>query len=41
MDEISFNASERGGDSFEINAEYVRSYLEELVDNEDLSRFIL
>jgi ATP-dependent HslUV protease ATP-binding subunit HslU len=41
MDEISFNASERGGDTFEINAEYVRSYLEELVDNEDLSRFIL
>lgn len=41
MDEISFNASERGGDTFEIDAEYVRSYLEELVDNEDLSRFIL
>ncbi len=41
MDEISFNASERGGESFEIDAKYVRAYLEELVDNEDLSRFIL
>lgn len=41
MDEISFDASERGGDSFEINAEYVHSHLDDLVDNEDLNRFIL
>ncbi len=41
MDEISFDASERGGDSFVIDADYVRENLEELVDNEDLSRFIL
>ncbi|SFP31562.1 HslU--HslV peptidase ATPase subunit [Enterovibrio norvegicus] len=41
VDEVSFDASERGGDSVEINAEYVRNCLEELVDDEDLSRFIL
>ncbi|MDD1793636.1 HslU--HslV peptidase ATPase subunit [Enterovibrio gelatinilyticus] len=41
VDEVSFDASERGGESVEINAEYVRSCLEELVDDEDLSRFIL
>lgn len=41
MDDISFDASERGGDSFEIDAEYVRNHLDELVENEDLSRFIL
>lgn len=41
MDEISFDASERGGDAFEINAEYVRSHLDDLIDNEDLNRFIL
>ncbi|TKF36256.1 HslU--HslV peptidase ATPase subunit [Enterovibrio norvegicus] len=41
VDEVSFDASERGGDSVEINAEYVRNCLDELVDDEDLSRFIL
>lgn len=41
MDEISFDASERGGDSFSIDAKYVKEHLEELIDNEDLSRFIL
>ncbi len=41
VDEVSFDASERGGESVEINAEYVRNCLEELVDDEDLSRFIL
>lgn len=41
VDEISFNASERSGESFEINAQYVKSHLNELVENEDLSRFIL
>ncbi len=41
MDEISFDASERGGDSFVIDADYVRSHLDELIDNEDLNRFIL
>ncbi|WP_028025877.1 HslU--HslV peptidase ATPase subunit [Enterovibrio calviensis] len=41
VDEVSFDASERGGESVEINSEYVRNCLEELVDDEDLSRFIL
>lgn len=41
MDEISYDATERGGESFTIDAAYVRSHLEELIDNEDLSRFIL
>lgn len=41
MDEISFDATERAGESLEVDAEYVRSHLEELVDDEDLSRFIL
>ncbi|ATF09546.1 HslU--HslV peptidase ATPase subunit [Candidatus Enterovibrio altilux] len=41
VDEISFDASERCGESLEIDAKYVLSCLEELVDDEDLSRFIL
>ncbi|WP_394212479.1 HslU--HslV peptidase ATPase subunit [Enterovibrio calviensis] len=41
VDEISYDASERGGESYVINAEYVRNCLEELIDDEDLSRFIL
>ncbi len=41
MDEISFDASERAGDAFVIDADYVRSHLDALIDNEDLNRFIL
>ncbi len=41
MEEISYDASERSGDSFQINAEYVSSHLDELIADEDLSRFIL
>ncbi|SFU86840.1 HslU--HslV peptidase ATPase subunit [Xenorhabdus koppenhoeferi] len=41
MEDISFNASERHGQSVEINADYVKDHLDELVANEDLSRFIL
>ncbi|QJR81465.1 HslU--HslV peptidase ATPase subunit [Alteromonas pelagimontana] len=41
MEDISFDASEKHGQSFSIDAEYVNSHLESLVDNEDLSRFIL
>jgi len=41
MEEISFDASEKEGATFTINAEYVNSHLNELADNEDLSRFIL
>ncbi|WP_265524241.1 HslU--HslV peptidase ATPase subunit [Providencia rustigianii] len=41
MEEISFDASEREGQSIQINAEYVSQHLDELVADEDLSRFIL
>ena len=41
MEEISFDASEKQGEKVTVNADYVNSHLEELVDNEDLSRFIL
>ena len=41
MEEISYEASEKQGESFEIDAKYVNDHLEKLVDDEDLSRFIL
>ncbi len=41
MEEISFDASEKSGEQLLINAAYVNQHLELLVDNEDLSRFIL
>ncbi|AXR07935.1 HslU--HslV peptidase ATPase subunit [Salinimonas sediminis] len=41
MEDISFDASEKSGESFTINADYVNEHLDSLVDNEDLSRFIL
>lgn len=41
MEDISFDASERDGQSITIDAEYVRQHLDELVADEDLSRFIL
>ncbi|WP_414828687.1 HslU--HslV peptidase ATPase subunit [Alteromonas sp. H39] len=41
MEDISFDASEKSGDSVSIDADYVNAHLESLVDNEDLSRFIL
>lgn len=41
MEDISFDASEKSGETFTIDKAYVDSHLESLVDNEDLSRFIL
>ncbi len=41
MEDISFDASEKNGESISIDADYVNAHLESLVDNEDLSRFIL
>jgi len=41
MEEISYHASDRSGESITIDAEYVNKYLGDLVENEDLSRFIL
>ncbi|MBS9423301.1 HslU--HslV peptidase ATPase subunit [Photorhabdus caribbeanensis] len=41
MEDISFDASERQGQSVNIDADYVKQHLDELVADEDLSRFIL
>jgi ATP-dependent HslUV protease ATP-binding subunit HslU len=41
LDVISYDAPDRSGESFEIDAEYVDEHLEELAGNEDLSRYIL
>ncbi|AKJ43506.1 HslU--HslV peptidase ATPase subunit [Pragia fontium] len=41
MEDISYDASESAGTAINIDADYVRSHLDELVDDEDLSRFIL
>jgi ATP-dependent HslUV protease ATP-binding subunit HslU len=41
LDVISYEAPDRSGESFEIDAAYVDAHLEELAGNEDLSRYIL
>ncbi|GLS92686.1 ATP-dependent protease ATPase subunit HslU [Psychromonas marina] len=41
MDELSYEASDRHGDSIVIDEAYVANALDELVENEDLSRYIL
>ncbi|MDP2573161.1 HslU--HslV peptidase ATPase subunit [Vibrio penaeicida] len=41
MEEISFEATEKGGSSVTIDSDYVQSKLGEFVEDEDLSRFIL
>jgi ATP-dependent HslUV protease ATP-binding subunit HslU len=41
LDTISYEAPDRSGDAFEIDAAYVDEHLEELAGNEDLSRYIL
>ncbi|OAN17036.1 HslU--HslV peptidase ATPase subunit [Photobacterium jeanii] len=41
MEELSFDATEKSGDKIVIDAEYVSQRLGELVEDEDLSRFIL
>ncbi|MEW9798838.1 HslU--HslV peptidase ATPase subunit [Alteromonas sp. CYL-A6] len=41
MEDISYDASEKSGQSVVIDEKYVNDHLESLVDNEDLSRFIL
>ncbi|WP_034943225.1 HslU--HslV peptidase ATPase subunit [Erwinia oleae] len=41
MEEISYDASDRNGQSITIDADYVSQHLDELVADEDLSRFIL
>jgi ATP-dependent HslUV protease ATP-binding subunit HslU len=41
LDDISFGAPDRNGDSVRIDGDYVRSRVEDLAKNADLSRFIL
>ena len=41
MEDISYDASDRNGESITIDADYVGKHLDELVADEDLSRFIL
>ncbi|PSW57031.1 HslU--HslV peptidase ATPase subunit [Photobacterium leiognathi] len=41
MEEISYDASEKSGEKFTIDAAYVKDRLGEFVQDEDLSRFIL
>ncbi|WP_454905589.1 HslU--HslV peptidase ATPase subunit [Aggregatibacter sp.] len=41
MDKISFNASDMNGQTVNIDAAYVTEALGEVIENEDLSRFIL
>src|SRR5205814_3469963 len=41
LDEISFDASDRGGQGITINAEYVNARVGDLAKNADLSKFIL
>ena len=41
LDDISFTATDRGGEKITINADYVKKNLGELVKDTDLSKFIL
>lgn len=41
LEEISYEANDRQGELIEINAAYVDKYLQHLVKDEDLSRYIL
>ncbi len=41
LDSLSFDASERGKEKFVVTAAYVREQLQDIVEDQDLSRFIL
>ncbi|WP_440905489.1 HslU--HslV peptidase ATPase subunit [Catenovulum sp. SX2] len=41
MEEISFDASEKDGEQLTVDAAYVNKYLNDVIEDEDLSRFIL
>ena len=41
LDDISFTAPDRSGETMPIDAAYVRAQVENLAKNADLSRFIL
>ena len=41
LDDISFNAPDMGKKKVEINAEYVKDKMEDIIEDEDLSRYVL
>ncbi len=41
FEEISFTATDRGGETITIDATYVREQVEDLAKESDLSKFIL
>jgi ATP-dependent HslUV protease ATP-binding subunit HslU len=41
LDDVSFTAPDRDGETLEIDGEYVRKSIGDLAKNADLSRFIL
>ncbi|MBD8891886.1 ATP-dependent protease ATPase subunit HslU [Roseibium litorale] len=41
LDEVSYTAPDRGGETIEINAQHIRENIGELAKNVDLSKFIL
>jgi ATP-dependent HslUV protease ATP-binding subunit HslU len=41
LDEISFDATDKGGETINIDAAYVRARIGDLAKNTDLSKFIL
>jgi ATP-dependent HslUV protease ATP-binding subunit HslU len=41
LDQISFDAPEKKGEQFNVDADYVRSMLADIVKDQDLSRYIL
>jgi len=41
LEDVSFNASEIGGQTVEVTSQYVDDRLKDIVEDQDLSRFIL
>ena len=41
LDEVSFSATERGGEKVTIDGSYVHGKVDDLAKDQDLSRFIL
>jgi ATP-dependent HslUV protease ATP-binding subunit HslU len=41
LDEISFSAPDRGGETITVDADYIEKHIGDLARNADLSRFIL
>ena len=41
LDELSFDADRRGGETLNVDADYVDSRLKELAASEDLARYVL